>query len=194
MPIQRRHAASSAGVEVPSLTRRLMTCIFALYFASHSSFASFTFLRLLLLLLLSAKGELPKDSEGGGIHSLAGSPSERRKRHQSPGAAAPRATLAPLAPSGRQGASPVEEPSVVETRPPRWPWPSPGAVRYGADTPLVFQPRAQPSLPPPLRGGPCATDLHRSTAGATVTPGSPHCSGRLSNKMATGGGGGGTDG
>ena len=50
MPIQRRHAASSAGVAVPSRTRRLMTCIFASYFAFRSSFAfassaSFTFLR-----------------------------------------------------------------------------------------------------------------------------------------------------
>ena len=57
--------------------------------------------------------------------------------------------------------------------------------------PLVFQPRAQPSLPPPPRGGLRAIELHDSTASATVTPGSPHCSGRLSNKMATGGGGGG---
>ena len=50
MPIQRRHAASSAGVAVPSRTRRLMTCIFASYFAFRSSFAfassaSSTFLR-----------------------------------------------------------------------------------------------------------------------------------------------------
>ena len=50
MPIQRRHAASSAGVAVPSRTRRLMTCIFASYFAFRSSFAfassaSLTFLR-----------------------------------------------------------------------------------------------------------------------------------------------------
>ena len=58
-------------------------------------------------LLLRGKGELQKNGEGGGIRARPGA---------APGAAAPRANLPSLAPSGRQGASPVEAPSVVVTR------------------------------------------------------------------------------
>ena len=69
--------------------------------------------------------------------------------------------------AGLPAASPVKEPSVVVTLragpapPPLWPWPSPGAVRCGAD-----------SRPGPLRP-PTARDA--SASGGVALSGGGHC-------------------
>ena len=187
-PIQRRHAASSAGVAVPSRTRVLMASILSssLVFRTSFSFASSASFAFPPPPSSARQGRTAEERRGRRHPKPRWRPQRATEapaqaQHQSLGTAAPRATLAPLAPSGHQGASPVEEPSVVAT------W------LFFSCSPTS---REQQSLPPPPRGKLCAIDLHGSTASSTVTPGSPHCSGRLSNKMATCGGcggGGGTD-